>query len=223
MARGKYWRYVPHDDIFPPGSLELLIQALDKNPNAILAYGPTEMLNIKGETIGGRGKDRPHPKEVDWGWNMRLILKMYWKSYFSHAFKGLIRRDKVIAKNLFIRSTKEQILPERCWIFALCLLGHFEFVEESKYCKVFHDSSVMAKWNITGSHIRSNAQIMTGYLHDLVGPGATYVYGSRDIWFNAGRLARWMDCRIGPYPRYIPFPDKNRNRIANLSLPMTRN
>ncbi len=221
IAKGKYWRYTPHDDIFLPGSLELLIHVLEKNPAAVLAYGPTEMINLQGEIIKERDLNRPHPKEVDDGWNIGLVLAMYWKGYFGHAFKGLIRRASVVNEVPFIKSVKDQILPERCWLFALCFLGSFEFVPEALYKKVLHDTSVTSKWRQRGFTIRSNAHAMSSYLYELLGDSEVYKYCNRDIWLNAGRRGRWLDYPVGPMPEYVPFSSRIADKIRKMLLPLT--
>ena len=50
-ANGIYWRFLPHDDISPPGSLEILISALNSNADAILAYGPTYAIDGAGNPL----------------------------------------------------------------------------------------------------------------------------------------------------------------------------
>ncbi|HSG44839.1 MAG TPA: glycosyltransferase family A protein [Anaerolineales bacterium] len=47
-AKGEYWRFLPHDDISPIGSLEALISALDDNQDTILAYDPTDAIDLDG-------------------------------------------------------------------------------------------------------------------------------------------------------------------------------
>ena len=219
-AQGEYWRFLPHDDLSPPGSLEALIMALDANADAILAYGPTFAIDGEGLPLPGQVRSKPHPAEAEDGWTLGLVLQMFWKGYFNGAFKGLIRRKIVMDNRLHIRSTRAQIYPERCWLFALSLLGRFHFVREASYIKRFHDGSVHSRWKITGRNALSAARIMSGYMHDLLGPGPVCSYGTQDLWLNARRVARWRDVAAGPRPQYRPSPFVQGDLIRSLPLPL---
>ncbi len=218
-SQGEYWRLLPHDDISPPGSIEALIAALDANTDAILAYGPTQAIDIEGYPLPERDRSTPHPVEAEHGWNFGLVLEMFWKGYFDGAFKGLVRRQLVIENELLIRSTRDQIWPERCWLFALCLLGRFHFVPEATYVKRFYEGSVHSRWTITGSNFLSAARIMTEYLHDLLGPGPACWYGTQDLWLNALRVAQWQDDPVGDRPNYRAAPCTKSDLIRKLPLP----
>lgn len=222
-ARGKYWQFLPHDDISPRGSLGDLIDALDVNPDAILAYGPTKRVDIDGQPLKRKLHPNPnHPEEAKHDWKMDYVLSMFWKGYFDGAFKGLIRRNIVIVdKCLFIRSTRDQILPERCWLFALGLLGRFHFVPEATYIKRFYKGSVHTNWNIQGCNYVSAARTMSGYLHDLIDCKSAYRYGLRDLWLNAIRLAQWRDTKLGKWPPYFAAPGSQSITIRKLQIPLS--
>jgi glycosyltransferase involved in cell wall biosynthesis len=206
-ARGEYWRFLPHDDQSPPGSLEALIAALDAHPEAVLAYGPTRVIDGEGRSLRDRDHLNPHPKEAIQGWTLGLILQMYWKTHYIHAFKGLIRRRMVMENRLLIRSTSGQVRADRCWLFALCLLGRFCFVPEAIYIKRVYPGSTNDQWTITGRTIYNNAWVMSGYLWDLLGPLPARWYGVQDLWLNAMRRARWhQNSRKGRRPSYRIAP-----------------
>ncbi|MDB4285301.1 glycosyltransferase family 2 protein [bacterium] len=219
-AQGEYWRFLPHDDISPPGSLEALVSALETNADAILAYGPTRAIDGEGRPLPERDKPSPHPEEAQEGWTFGLVLQMFWKGYFYGALKGLIRRKTVMDKNLLIRSITNQILPERCWQFALCLLGRYVFVPEATYVKRFYEGSVHSHWKITGLNFLSAAHVMSSYLYDLLDHEAAYCYGTRDLWLNARSRAKWQDKPAGERPRYQAAPDAHIDILRNLQLPL---
>lgn len=217
-AKGKYFRVTPHDDIFPMGGLEMLIQALENNPDAILAYGPSEVIDNNKNTI--KKFDRPHPEQAENGWSLGVILEMYWNWYFIHAFKGLLHRDSIVSRGIFIRETLGNILPERCWLFGLALIGRFIFVPRAKYIKRRYSSSVSSGWSIKGCHILSNARTMSSYINDLIPISTVSTYGTRDIWLNACRRARWLDTKTGPVPSYKPAPGLHQMQFRKLQLPL---
>lgn len=222
-SRGDFWRFLPHDDLSPPGSMEAMTTALEANSDAMLAYGPTKAIDGEGHHFPERDCHAPHPLEVEQGWTLGLVLPMFWKGYFEGAFKGLIRRKAVIAKNLLIRSTRNQIFPERCWLFALCLLGRFIFVPEATYVKRFYKGSTHTRWKITEKNFLSAAQVMCEYLHDLLNSEPAYKYGTQDLWLNARRVGRWQGNgwfnQVGERPHYLAAPDPNSDQIRSLHLP----
>ena len=97
--------------------------------------------------------------------------------------------------------------PERCWLFALCLLGRFHFVREATYIKRFYAGSVHTQWTFTGENFRSAASVMSSYLWDLLEPPSACLYGEADLWLNAQQMARWQDDpQNGPRPPYQAAP-----------------
>jgi len=223
VARGEYWRFLPHDDISPVGSLEALIAALDIHEDAILAYGPTMAIDLEDHRLSERDRWSPHPDEADTGWKLGIILEMFWKGYFDGGFKGLIRRTKIIENKLLIRSTLHQIFPERCWLFALCLLGSFCFVPEALYIKRYYPGSTHTYWKITGLNYYSAAWVMSIYVLDLLGPSLARTYSVLDLWLNARSRAQWQNNRNGgEMPSYRSAPDLffwiiNRTLLSKIS------
>ncbi len=221
-ANGEYWRFLPHDDLSPSGSLEILIKTLNSNKNVILAYGPTKAIDYEGIPIPEKDKTSPHPVKADLEWTLGLVLEMYWKGYFNGAFKGLIRRKIIIENQLLIRNTKDQIFPERCWLFALGLLGQFHFVPEATYIKRFYKGSVHSEWKIKGSNFISAAQVMSDYLYDIIGPGPAYNYGCQDLWLNAHSRALSLDIPLLRRGAYRVALSYQSDTLRKLSLPLAK-
>lgn len=167
-ARGDYWRFLPHDDLSPPGTLERLIDTLDRDPEAILAYGPTRAIDLAGNHLPERDRLAPHGISMDAPWTLRVALDMFWEGYFDGAFKGLIRRSAICSPALPIRSTRDQILPERAWLFALCLKGRFRFVADATYVKRFYADSTHASWVIDDCHLLSASGVMMHYASEAI-------------------------------------------------------
>lgn len=207
QARGKYWRFMPHDDLSPPGSLEALVAALDDDPDAVLAYGPTRAIDLAGRAVREKDRPNPHPEKAQHAWDLGIALEMFWNGYFDGAFKGLIRRQRVLAHRLSIRSTPGQVLPERCWLFALCLLGSFRFVAEAWYIKRYYAGSTHTRWVISARSYSAATRVMSGYVLRLVGPLDARLYALLDLRLNCGRIVRWEHTsRPGQRPPYHPHP-----------------
>ena len=217
-SQGVYWRFLAHDDLSPAGSLEALIAVLDSRSDLILAYGPITAIDWAGERLPARDRTRPIPDMRGREWDLDLSLSLFWCGYFSGAFKGLIRRAAILDNGLFIRGTRDQIYPERCWLFALSLVGPFQFVPEAKYLKRFYADSTHAQWRISSRNVYSAAWVMSGYAWDLLSPGAVRLYAVLDIWYNARALGKWFSgLKTGMRPAYRPYPVWLARRRTKLS------
>lgn len=219
QARGSYWRLLPHDDVSPPGALERLIDALEKDPGAVLAYGPTRAVNLNGDHLPERDRPKPHGIPQDRPWSLGVALDMFWEGWFDGAFKGLIRQGALASPPLPIRSTRDQIFPERAWLFALSLRGHFRFVPSATYVKRFHADSTHAGWSIGRHHFLSATRAMIGYAGEgIADPGCRRLAREYLIWRALERIG-WIKARQ-------PHPGKTATHIPHLihpSGPLARN
>ena len=218
-SSGTYFRFLPHDDISPAGSLEAMLAALEADPVPILAYAPTKAIDFEGLPLPEKDEPAPHPAAADISWNADLVLRMIWSGYFNGAFKGVVRMKEVRERELWIRSTLDQILPERCWLFALSLLGRFVFVPDALYIKRFHPGSVHSGWRINGSNYLSVADTMQAYVRDLLDKPELAGYCCADIDTHARLMAAWAGSRDTiPYPTYQPLEAAEAARLRSVTL-----
>lgn len=54
LARGRYFRHAAHDDILAPTNIERCVEALERDPQAVLAYPRMIMMNAAGVQIDTR-------------------------------------------------------------------------------------------------------------------------------------------------------------------------
>jgi glycosyltransferase involved in cell wall biosynthesis len=222
-STGEYFRFLPHDDLSPRGSLEALVRSMDADQSSILAYGPTKAIDLGGSHLPSLDKPAPHPAAAERSWDLDLALRMKWIGYFDGAFKGLIRMKQIRDSGLFIRSSRDQIWPERCWLFALMLHGRFIFVPDAWYIKRFYAGSVHSQWRIDGSHYRSVLDVMQSYVRDIFRDPALIRYCCEDIRSNAEGLAAWVDAPEGkPRPDYEPFAAEGSQLFRSMALPVGR-
>ena len=223
-STGEYFRFMPHDDLSPKGSIDALVRAMEADKTSILAYGPTKAIDLGGSHMPTLDKPTPHPDAAVRSWNLDLALRMMWLGYFDGAFKGLIRMKQIRDNGLFIRSTRDQIWPERCWLYALMLRGRFVFVSDALYIKRFYSGSVHSQWRIDGSHYLSALDVMQSYVRDTFkAPGLTH-FCCEDIRSNAECLAAWADTPNGkPRPQYEPFATERSQLFRSLELPLYAN
>ncbi len=59
LARGRYFRWAPADDLFAPESLACCVQVLDQHPEAVLCYPKTMLIDAQGHAL------RPYEDNLD--------------------------------------------------------------------------------------------------------------------------------------------------------------
>ena len=97
MSSGEYFKWAAHDDLMAPSYLEKCISELDKDPNIVLCYPNTIMVDKNGEATGANPGD--HLDVFAEKTHQRLNGYLY-SSHVNrkcHAVFGLIRRE-VLAK-----------------------------------------------------------------------------------------------------------------------------
>lgn len=167
-ARGEYWRFMPHDDFCDGESFVSLLNCLENHPDVLLAYGPTTAVDLDGRRLPERDTPKPHPIGNDDPWFLGLALDSFSRGHFNGAFKGLIRRRRLMDHGLLIRRTLDGIHAERLWLAALMLVGRFRFVAEARYLKRYHHQSAHARWRPGRRHELSVRRQMLGYFKDLL-------------------------------------------------------
>jgi len=166
-ARGQYFRWMPHDDLFPAGCLGPLVERLDRDPDIILAYAPTRGIDEAGRRLPERDRLSSYPVASGENWTFQHSLDLFWQGTCDGAFKGLFRRQAVMNAGLLVRPTYELILAERAWLFGVSLLGWFGEEPTSMYLKRYHPGSVHAGWHAGWRHTISATSVMCGYLRDV--------------------------------------------------------
>ncbi|MEM6796188.1 MAG: glycosyltransferase [Acidobacteriota bacterium] len=203
-AKGRYWRFMPHDDFTDRKSFEALIECLEGSPEALLAYGPTTASDAAGTRLPHLDTPAPHPVYNDAPWFLGLALDCFSRGHFNGAFKGLIRRRDLAARRLWIRRTRGGVYAERAWLSALALIGRFQFVENAAYWKRYHSESVHARWPSSGQwpFEWSVRRQLLGYFRDLLPDPALFPPARGYLtWVFWARLG-WV-----PPPRDLPVAE----------------
>lgn len=179
-ARGRFLRWMPHDDLFPTCDLSRLVAEMQSHPGAAIVYGPTIATDFAGTPIPERDQPHPHPIGDGESWTLRHSLELFPRGYCNGAFKGLVNRELILAHDLFIRPTRGNVHAERAWLFAVSLVGELRFVPEYHYIKRYGPSSTHAGWTEGPLHSLSLGQVMLGYLRDH-GPSGSLTPGRRSV------------------------------------------
>lgn len=140
-AATPYFCFMPQDDLVSPGYFDLLVSALDANPDRVLAF-PT----VVRKATTGRLRKRPlgevayrppplefgqEPPEVEalkmlTGWNMAL-----------GCWRGVFRLDQARE----VPQTND--CADLIWVFSIALAGNFIAVPEARYLKRLHRDSAL--------------------------------------------------------------------------------
>jgi glycosyltransferase involved in cell wall biosynthesis len=143
VAQGKYFLWMPHDDLYPSNYLSVLVNSLEKNPAALLAYGWVEGHDENGSiTIYPPAA----PFSNDDAWTTRLVLRLCLVGELWVGFRGVFRRDLVMQKKLFMQPTPETAGADVIWLIALALAGRFCWVPELAVRKRFYPTSTHKQW-----------------------------------------------------------------------------
>lgn len=125
LSSGEYFKWLPADDLIAPEYLERCVEALDREPTAVLAYPWVEVIDENGEAFPDPKPDGQH---IDWASGAadrfrQLVDESHWEMQFVF---GLIR-SSVLRRTRLIGS----FLASECNLMAeLILMG--------KFCEVPH-------------------------------------------------------------------------------------
>jgi hypothetical protein len=139
--------------------------------------------------------------------------------YFNGAFKGLFRRQLVDRHRLFIEPTWQLQYSERCWLFAMSLLGKFHFMESYQYLKRVYPGSTHAQWRPDMLNIFSQFVTMQQYLwrleprwrRRLLGSACLLLLTCRKMWVAALPVGAGS----GAGDRVNRLPEHSRQRLAS--------
>ena len=129
-SSGRYFKWVAHDDVHHPEFLARCLDALEKEPDAVLAFSKAEAFDSSGRTLaihdaGLLGTDRPS-RSARFGARLRAP--------YCHEMFGLIRRDALEQTRLMRPAADRALLAE------LALLGRFITVPEVLFRLRCHQS-----------------------------------------------------------------------------------
>jgi glycosyltransferase involved in cell wall biosynthesis len=143
LSKGEYFKWANHDDLCAPEFLERCIEVLDNNPNAILAYPRTIIINERGCHIEklptNLDINLPKPHERFKRYRIlrrgkKLETQQYWRAFLYMPIYGVIRASLLKKTGLIggYIASDEILLDE------LALLGEFHEVSDYLFFKRKH-------------------------------------------------------------------------------------
>jgi glycosyltransferase involved in cell wall biosynthesis len=164
-ALGKYFLWMPHDDLYPAGYVQQLVAALETDPDAVLAYGRMEC-ERPGQMPPALRQLRL-PSYDSRVWSPRDASCLFASGNIAGvAFRGLFRRARVVARGLYVRPTLGLVMADEYWLLALALLGPFRFVPSCSCQKRYYPGSAHSRWRYTFQVRLNGLRMVHSYLRD---------------------------------------------------------
>ena len=151
LAQGDYLFFAFHDDPLEPHYVERMVDALQRNPAAILAYtdihvGDRQLSYTEVDGVSDRFERA-----------RRIIHKT---GHWWIPNRGLFRARAVELTGGMRRHLGGEYSADWPWLLHLSLLGEFVRVPEPLVTKVFRDNGVSTQWNRKLSRLKSTAVIL---------------------------------------------------------------
>jgi glycosyltransferase involved in cell wall biosynthesis len=164
-ASGNYFVWVSHDDSYSVDFITKLVEALEANPEAMLAYARVERISMSGERLTKikpklpGHSSRPGPLTA-----YRIALGG------GMLFHGVFRRQWLLDRNLWIRPTIHNIAADLLWIFTLGMIGRTVVVQDCTYWKRYHELNTHKTWDsiMRPRYVWSFARVVRSYIKDYV-------------------------------------------------------
>lgn len=169
LARAPYFRWMNADDLIEPELHALCLQALKNNPDAVLAYGHTRIIDADGAVTADYDDnlhlDDPRPSV--------RFRQFFERVGLTNVIYGLMRRDALARTSLMgngrLPAADTRMMAE------LTLLGQFVALEPTLFYRRMHaeasswdrDDSVRQAnfWgNTTSDFVAPHWRLYTGYL-----------------------------------------------------------
>jgi glycosyltransferase involved in cell wall biosynthesis len=194
-SRGQYFKWACHDDLMAPTYLENCVDILDRNPDVVLCYPKTLMIDSEGSRKASYNDGfhlvSPSPSK-------RFEQVLFREMRRCNPVLGLIRREALAGTNLIgtFMASDEILLAE------LALVGkYYEFPEELAMRRDHAETSVRANPTISERYLWFDPSIRSRFLLPTLRHFVEYMrcikrspISTREKWHCcclAFRLFRW--------------------------------
>lgn len=184
-ASGEYFVWVSHDDSYSSDFIVKLVQALERDPRAILASARPERIGMNGERLTHVKPKLPVPEHAPGP------LQAYRVAMSGGLqFHGVFRRRMLLERKLLIRPTIGNIAADMLWIFTVAQLGPAIYVGDCTFWKRYYPASTHKSWDsiIRPSYVWNFARVASSYLDDYASTslqrisGKTLAYLASGLW-----------------------------------------
>ncbi|MEY3368576.1 MAG: hypothetical protein RI973_1731 [Bacteroidota bacterium] len=198
----RFARIVPHDDTALPGSSAALVALLLKHPDAILATGEAELLDVQGKPLPAAFHPHILPQAYTCPSTLDGALSFLWLGKFPGSFKGVFDAQVVRERQLYIKKTPGLVVADHLWVNALFTAGRFEFLPMKVLAKRFYPESTHKSWRYTPEVYLGIGDVLYEYFREQIADEGLLAKARFVIYHNAIRRARYCSDEIGHYPGY---------------------
>jgi Glycosyl transferase family 2 len=142
LARGRYFRWAPADDLFAPESLACCVQVLDQHPEAVLCYPKTMLIDAQGQALQPYedNLDLRHASPVG---RYKAAVKQIG---LTNVIYGLMRTS-VLRQTRLIRSFPG---ADVVFVTELALFGQFHEIDQRLFFRRMHPGASSSIQSLEG-------------------------------------------------------------------------
>ena len=134
LAGGKYFKWLPHDDMISTNNLTESVQVLENNSDVVLCGSAKMHIDSNGNKIDINNYSGLHLSQEDINQRYKAFLQYFSKSFSNADFiMGLIRSDALNQTNLIGNYAADFIL-----LGELITKGKFSVLNEALYIRRIH-------------------------------------------------------------------------------------
>lgn len=142
-TKSEYMMFMPHDDIFPKSWVPVLHNALQRHPEALLAYGRVEWVREDGCTVSG-SPSISQPPNTELG-GIKAVNAFLRREMWT-PFRGLFRRNALLESGIRVDRTSGVTwdgyrMWDELWILSVALRGSIVFDDGTVTQKRIHPGS----------------------------------------------------------------------------------
>jgi hypothetical protein len=142
-AKGELFMWMPHDDVFEATWVPMLVDTLAAHPDAWLAFGRLEPVEVDGVTPRPGWRPRPRRPGPISGWS---AVRMMSQGEMGIPFRGLVRRRRVLDAGITVHEANGSPLADIRWVFNVSLRAPIVFDDRTSTRKRFHQDNTFIRW-----------------------------------------------------------------------------
>ncbi len=172
-ARGEYFKWAAHDDLWSPNCISTLVRELEQHPDASVAMGATESFRYDGETGKPRGS---FPEVNDWK-PLRATWALWSPIKYNFFVYGVMRTATLKRAATILENISG---TDRMLVAQMALVCPLRFVDEVVYFRRI----APGKYKDRSRSLLASAQVELGL----------YRYMVRSVW-----RSRVLPFRLKPF------------------------
>lgn len=164
-ARGEFVVWMQHDDSFPAGYVETLVDAAQSVPDCAIAFGRLEWESLDDHPAEHMVPIGRYCDAGRWGpWSPYRLLGSGW---IGTPFRGALRRAHILETVGPLRETLSGCAAEQAWVFAIALTAPLVFTPDTYCVKRMHGGSITGRLRRTPAEFWSSTRVLPAYLRTL--------------------------------------------------------